>query len=275
MINRSDRINLKLKLITQNYKKGAIIMKAIILAGGYAKRLWPLTKNKPKQLLSVGGKPMVEYIMEKLEIQKEIDKIIISTNEKFEDNFKEWLLGYKSSKDIELVIEPTLSEKNKLGSVGALGYLIREKNIDEELMIIGGDNLFEFDLRDLINYYREKKGNVVALYDLKSIQEARSYGIAKIDEEKRIIDFVEKPENPPSSLVSTACYVLSQEGVRGILTYLDAGENPDAIGFFIKWLIKREKVFGFVFSGKWFDIGSLESLKEADLIYSKNKGEDL
>ena len=250
-------------------------MKAIILAGGYAKRLWPLTKNKPKQLLLVGGRPMIEYIIEKLETQKEIDKIIISTNEKFEDNFKEWLSGYKSSKDIKLVIEPNLSEKNKLRWVGALGYLIREKNIDEELMIIGGDNLFEFDLRDLINYYREKKGNVVALYDLKSIQEARNYGVAKVDEEMKIIDFVEKPENPPSTLVSTACYVLSQEGVRGILTYLNAGENPDAMGFFIKWLIKKERVFGFVFSGNWFDIGSLGSLKEADFIYGKKKEEDL
>jgi len=207
---------------------------------------------------------MIEYIIEKLETQKEIDKIIISTNEKFEDNFKQWLSEYKSTKEISLVIEPTLSEKDKLGSVGALGYVIREKNIDEELMIIGGDNLFEFDLKDLINYYREKKGDVVALHDLKSIQKARSYGVAKVDEEMRIIGFVEKPENPPSTLVSTACYMLSSEGVRSILTYLDAGENPDAIGFFIKWLIKREKVFGFVFSGKWFDIGSLESLKEAD-----------
>lgn len=246
-------------------------MKAIILAGGYAKRLWPLTKNKPKQLLSVGGRPMIEYIIEKLEAQEEIDKIIISTNEKFGKNFKEWLLEYKSIKDISLVIEPTVSEKNKLGSVGALGYVIREKNIDEELMIIGGDNLFEFDLGDLIKYYREKKGNVVALYDLKSIQKARSYGVARVDEEIRIIDFVEKPENPPSTLVSTACYMLSTEGVKSIITYLDKGENPDAIGFFIKWLIKRERVFGFVFSGKWFDIGSLESLKEADLVYTKNK----
>ncbi|GAF75986.1 unnamed protein product [marine sediment metagenome] len=251
-------------------------MKAIILAGGYAKRLWPLTKNKPKQLLSVGGRPMIEYIVEKLETQKEIDKIIISTNEKFGENFKHWLSEYKPTKDISLVIEPTLSEKDKLGSVGALGYLIKEKNFDEELMIIGGDNLFEFDLRDLIYYYREKKGNnIVALYDLKSIQKARSYGVATVDEGMRIIDFVEKPENPPSTLVSTACYMLSSEGVRSILTYLDKGENPDTIGFFIKWLIKRERVFGFVFSGKWFDIGSLESLKEADLMYTKNKGEDL
>jgi len=250
-------------------------MKAIILAGGYAKRLWPLTKNKPKQLLSVGGRPMIEYIIEKLEAQKEIDKIIISTNEKFEENFKEWLSEYKSTKDISLVIEPTLSEKNKLGSVGALGYLIREKNIDEELMIIGGDNLFEFALRDLINYYREKKGNVVALYDLKSIQRAKNYGVAKVDENMKIIDFIEKPKTPPSTLVSTACYMLSPEGVRSILTYLEKGENPDAIGFFIKWLIKRERVFGFVFSGKWFDIGSLESLKEADFIYSKKKEEGL
>ncbi len=246
-------------------------MKTIILAGGYAKRLWPLTKNTPKQLLSVGGRPMIEYIMDKLEIQEEIDKILISTNKKFEQNFKQWLAEYKSTKDISLVIEPTLLEKNKLGSVGALGYLIKKKNIGEELMIIGGDNLFEFDLKDLINYYREKDGNIVALYDLKSIQKARDYGVAKIDKEMRIVDFVEKPENPPSTLVSTACYILSSEGVRSILTYLEKGENPDAIGFFVKWLIKREKVYGFVFSEKWFDIGSLESLKEADLVYRKKE----
>lgn len=251
-------------------------MKVIILAGGYAKRLWPLTKNKPKQLLSVGGRPIIEYIMENIETQKEIDKIVISTNKKFEEGFKQWLAEYKSTKDISLVIEPTFSEKNKLGSVGALGYLIEEKNIiDEELMIIGGDNLFEFDLKDLIDYYREKDGDIVALYDLKSIQKARNYGVAMVDENNRIIDFIEKPKNPPSTLVSTACYILSPEGIRSVLTYLDKGENPDAIGFFIKWLIKRERVFGFIFSGRWFDIGSLESLREADFIYSKKKEEDL
>lgn len=250
-------------------------MKVIILAGGYAKRLWPLTKNTPKQLLSVGGRPMIEYVMDKLEIQEEVDKIIISTNKKFEKKFKQWLAENKSKKDISLVIEPTASEESKLGSVGALGYLIEKKNISEELMIIGGDNLFEFDLKDLIDYYREKDGDVVALYDLKSIQEAQNYGVAKVDEEMRIIDFVEKLENPPSTLVSTACYILSPEGVRSILTYLDKAGNPDAIGFFIKWLVKRKRIFGFVFSGRWFDIGSLESLKEADFIYSKKKEEDL
>lgn len=151
LINQIESIRNR-ELKTKNYKRGVLSMKAIILAGGYAKRLWPLTKNKPKQLLSVGGRPMIEYIMEKLETQKEIDKIIISTNEKFEDNFKQWLSGYKSTKDISLVIEPTLLEENKLGSVGALGYLIKKENFNEELMIIGGDNLFEFDLRDLMNY---------------------------------------------------------------------------------------------------------------------------
>ncbi len=250
-------------------------MKAIILAGGYAKRLWPLTKNTPKQLLSIGGRPMIEYIMDKLEIQEEVDKIIISTNKKFEKKFKEWQAEYNSTKDISLVIEPTLSEENKLGSVGALGYLIEKKNIDKELMIIGGDNLFEFDLKDLIDYYKKKDADIVALYDLKSIKKARNYGVAMVDENNRIINFVEKPKNPSSTLVSTACYILSPEGVRNILTYLDKGENPDALGFFIKWLIKRERVFGFVFSGRWFDIGSLESLKEADFIYSKKREEDL
>jgi len=250
-------------------------MKTIILAGGYAKRLWPLTINKPKSLLPIGGKPMIEYIMVKLETRPEITKIFISSNKKHAQNFKQWLSRYKSTKEIELIIEPTSSENNKMGSVGALGYVIKEKNIGEEIIIIAGDNLFEFDLRDLINYYREKKENVISLYNINSFKKAKNYGVVIIDKNKQIINFIEKPKNPLSTLVSTACYILSKDGTRSILAYLGEGGNPDDLGFFIKWLIKKDRVFGFVFSGRWFDIGSIESLKEADFIYNKKREKDL
>ncbi|MEM3014321.1 MAG: sugar phosphate nucleotidyltransferase [Candidatus Bathyarchaeia archaeon] len=121
-------------------------MIAVILAGGFAKRMWPLTKDKPKHLLPVAGKPMLRYVIEKLEPLQNIEQIIISTNAAFATHFREFLSKNKTKKNISLFIEDTYSEKEKLGSVGALGYLIKKSNINDELLVIGGDNIFDFSL---------------------------------------------------------------------------------------------------------------------------------
>ena len=117
-------------------------MKAIILAGGYARRLWPVTRHIPKQLLPVAGKPIIEYSIEKLELVKKIEEDIISINAFFEFNFREWFTKYQFRKKTKLVVEKTFSEEEKLGSIGALGYLIDRLKLDDDLLIIGGDNLF-------------------------------------------------------------------------------------------------------------------------------------
>jgi len=239
-------------------------MKAVVLAGGFAKRMWPLTKDKPKHLLRVAGRPMLDYVIEKLETVSGIERIFISTNAKFKDHFEDYLGRLKTKKNFSLFIEDTCSEQEKLGCVGGLGYLIRENNIDDELLVIGGDNIFGFEMLDFMDYFQSKKANVVALHDLKSKAKAQLYGVVNIDQNEKIIDFQEKPSNPQSSLVSTACYLFTKNGVQNIHQYLEEGNDPDKIGHFIEWLYKNDDVYGYVFENVWFDIGSFESYSKAN-----------
>jgi len=248
-------------------------MRAVILAGGYARRMWPLTKNKPKPLLPIAGRPMLDYVLASLEPLPTLEEIFISTNMRFQSQFKKYLEGVRTRKRLRLFVEDSRSEEEKLGSVGALGHLIRENNINDELLVVGGDNIFSFRMTDFIEYFQTKKTNVIALYDLGDLEKARLYGVVHIDEEFRIIDFQEKPRNPESTLVSTACYAFTRKGVRNVLRYLEEGNDPDKMGHFIEWLCKHDEVYGFVFTGIWFDIGSLESYEAADKYFSSLKKE--
>ena len=239
-------------------------MKAVVLAGGFAKRMWPLTKERPKHLLPVAGRPMLDHVIDKLEPVRELDHIFISTNARFKDDFRSYLNSREAKKDISLFIEKTRSEGEKLGTVGGLGYLIRESNIDDEMLVIGGDNILGFRMTDFMEHFRSNRANTVALYDLKSKEKARLYGVVSIDDSDKIVDFQEKPSRPHSTLVSTACYAFTKNGVRNILRYLDEGNDPDKMGHFIEWLYRNDDVFGFVFTGLWFDVGSFESYNEAN-----------
>ncbi len=244
-------------------------MKAIVLAGGFAKRMWPLTKDKPKHLLSIADRPMLDYVISKLEPISELNQIFISTNAKFEEQFRNYLDSVKTEKTLSLFIEDTHSEGEKLGSVGALGFLIQENNLSDELLVIGGDNLFEFEMPELINEFRVKQANIVALFDLGSLENASLYGVVETDDNSRIIGFQEKPKMPRSTLVSTACYAFTKKGVSNIIRYLAEGNDADKIGHFIEWLYQNDDVFGFIFEGVWFDIGSFESYDNANEYFFK------
>ena len=249
-------------------------MKTILLAGGYAKRLWPLTTDRPKSLLPIAGKPIIEYILDGMEHIGEIEVVFLSTNRKFETKFKDWLGSYRSSKEIRLVIEETRTEEDKLGSIRALNFLIAHHGLNEDLLIIGSDNLFDFDLNELIAFYRAKKKTVVLLYDMKDKERVRGkYGVLEIDSDLKIINSEEKPEEPKSTLISTACYIFTKEDLALIDDYLAAGNNPDAIGFFVSWLCKRSTLYGLVHSGLWFDIGSFDDYERANAVYGRIKGE--
>ena len=250
-------------------------MKAVVLAGGFAKRMWPLTKDKPKHLLPIAGRPMLEYVLDKVVDVPEMEKVYVSTNAKFSDQFRQFLGGYigcPAYVETELVIEDAFSEGEKLGSVGALGYLIKEKSIDGDLLVIGGDNLFDFSVEEVFKTYRRNKGITMVVYDVGSIELARLYGIVTLDNNSRIIKFVEKPAEPESTLASTACYFFTAEGVKLITRYIEEGNKADALGHFIEWLIKKTDVYGFVHKGSWFDIGSTESYDEANNYYEKISG---
>ncbi len=236
-------------------------MKAIVLAGGYAKRLWPLTKNMPKPLLDIAGKPMIDYIMEQLVEIKEIEKIYISTNDRFKENFQRWLKE-RNYRDTEIVIEPTHSEEEKFGAIKGLAFVIEQKKINDDVLIVAGDNLFEFKLKDFVDFFKKKQAPVIAIYDLKDYELAKQMAVVSVDKDV-ITEFVEKPEKPKSTLIAICCYLLPKNTINLISKYLEEGNNPDSPGYFISWLVKRTACFAFKIEGKWFDIGTFESLEKA------------
>jgi glucose-1-phosphate thymidylyltransferase len=246
-------------------------MHAIILAGGFAKRLWPLTKDTPKPLLPVGGKPIIEYILEKLVDIDEIKKIHLSVNKKFEPHFEKWAKESHLGDMVDVITEPAMTEKQKFGAIGALGFLLKEKDISDDLLVIAGDNLFDFDVKKFITS-QSGECPIIALYDMYEKDKVKKkYGVVVMDENNVIKHFHEKPEQPLSTMVSTGCYLFPKTSVEKIHDYLSDGHNPDAPGFFISWLAKQMSVHGFVFDGecKWFDIGSFESYEEAKRTYGK------
>lgn len=242
-------------------------MHAIILAAGYATRLYPLTKDKPKPLLDVAGKPIIEHIIRKLEQIEAVDRIYVVTNARFEQHFREWLKNFLTSKPIEIINDGTTSNEGRLGALGNIHSLINEKNLNDDIIVVAGDNLFELSLADVHNFFKKRKSNVIVLHDVQDLDLAKQYGIVEVDSNKLVVNFVEKPINPKSTLASTGIYIFPKKTIELIKKYIAQGNNPDKTGNFIEWLHKREKVHSYVTEKKWYDIGSPEQLEKANRHY--------
>jgi len=238
-------------------------MKVVLLAGGYATRLLPLTKNTPKALLEVGERTILEHMLHQLEQMPRVKLVYITTNEKFASNFEKFLANWKGKKKVELIIEKGLSERAKKGSVGALLHLHDKGLLDQRTMVLAADNLFGPMLVDTINSLTEGERDFILLSDVREPAVASHYGVCELDAESHVAGFTEKPEKPKSTLVSTGCYVLSKEILDLLPEYEKTGGGTDRMGDFIKWLVARAKLHGVVFKGKWFDIGSHEQLEQA------------
>ncbi|OKY77913.1 MAG: N-acetylglucosamine-1-phosphate uridyltransferase [Candidatus Methanohalarchaeum thermophilum] len=228
-------------------------MKAVILAGGYATRLWPLTKNRAKPLLPLGKKPIIEHILEEIKKEKRIHETIISANKKFEPDFEDYL-SKNSYENTKITVEDTNKEKEKPGAIGALSQIIKEEDISGPLLVAAGDNYISFNISDFLDFYEKKQNSCLAAYKVP-IEEASQYGVLNV-KDTEVKEFKEKPEEPESNLVSIAFYVFSEKGIKSLKEYIKSGKNPDSPGYFIEWLIKNEKVNAFSFDGKWFDIGT-------------------
>lgn len=236
-------------------------MDAIVLAGGYATRLWPITKNRPKMFLPIGNSTVIDRILTQLENDNRIADIYISTNERFESSFEAHLEDSEFQKP-RLSIEETTSENEKFGVIGALAQLIEREEIDDNLLVIAGDNLISFDVADFIDDFEKRCTPTLAAYDVGSRERASSFGLVDLDGD-RIVGFQEKPENPTSTLVSIACYAFPADSLPLLSTYLADGNNPDEPGWFIQWLHDHQPTYAYTFDGAWFDIGTPESYLDA------------
>lgn len=237
-------------------------MDAVVLAGGYATRLWPITKLRAKPLLPLAGRPIIDYILEPLEAEDRVENVYISTNKRFEEDFTDYLDSHGYDK-VELAIEPTWAEDEKLGTIGALAELVDREGLSDDTLVIAGDNLFSFDVSDFLDFFSEKEAACIAAYDVGSREDAKQYGLVSLDG-GRVVDFQEKPSEPKSTLVSIACYAFPAGSLRLLDEYLGGDNNPDAPGFFLEWLYTRENVYAYVFDGDWFDIGTPDSYLRAN-----------
>ncbi len=240
-------------------------MKALVLAAGYATRLYPLTKEYPKPLLCVGSRPIIDYIIEKLDILEEIDEIIVVTNSKFISRFREWAGRLKVKKRVSLVDDLTKGLASRRGAIGDMEFVIKKKRIKDDLLVIGGDNLFDGSLKEFLGFAKiNSPYPVIGVYNIKDKVKAKKYGVVKVDKENKVVDFKEKPKIAASSLVAMCLYYFPKENLRLIEEYLGRKkEKYDATGLYIDWLRKKLAVYAFVFGGRWYDIGDFKFYNEA------------
>jgi glucose-1-phosphate thymidylyltransferase len=236
-------------------------MKAVVLAGGYATRLWPITKHRPKMFLPIGETTVIDRIFADLEADERISEVYVSTNDRFAEDFEVHLAESDFEKPT-LSVEDTTHENEKFGVVGALAQLVDREGIDDDLLVVAGDNLISFDVADFVDFFEAKDAPTLAAYDVGSKDRATSYGVLEVEGD-RVRDLQEKPDDPSSTLISIACYGFPRDTLGRLDTYLEGGNNPDEPGWFVQWLQAREPTYAFSFDGAWFDIGTPESYLDA------------
>ena len=251
-------------------KTGGYYMKAIILAAGYATRLYPLTKDTPKALLPIDKKPIIDYIVEQIYTIEEIDEIYVVTNHKFAQNFQNWQKQTAGKAKITVLDDGTTTEENRRGAIGDISFVIDKMQIQEELLVIAGDNFFTYSLKDYYHFYKEKNKDCVCVKIWKDEKTLCNFGIALLDENGKVLDIEEKPKNPKSNTVVFATYFYQKDTVPLFKQYLSQGNNPDAPGNFPAWLYHKKDVYAYTFEGECYDIGTKESYDEVRKLFEKS-----
>ncbi|TML34517.1 MAG: nucleotidyltransferase family protein [Actinobacteria bacterium] len=242
-------------------------MKAVILAGGYATRLYPLTRDRPKHLLEVDGRPLLELLLERLPLG-ELDAVYVVTNAKFAERFREWAESYPT--DVIVLDDGTTSEEDRLGAIGDLQLVIESEGIDDDLIVAAGDSIFTERLDDFARFGRERDAAAIAVYDVGNLEAMKQLSSIGVDADSRLVTFEEKPERPESTLAGIALYFYPRAIVPLVGEYLAEGNNPDQPGRLIGWLYERTPVYAWRVPGRWFDIGTPETLAQAERLFEKD-----
>lgn len=249
-------------------------MKVLILGAGYATRLYPMTLTQPKSLLPVAGKPMIDYVLDNLAPITAVDHVYVVTNTKFAGHFQKWADSYRANKakiDFTIIDDGSTEESNKLGAIGDLHFVLQREKIDDDLIVVAGDNLFSQPLTEFGKFCLEKKAPVLGVHDVRTLDQAKKYGIVATDAAGKITSFIEKPANPNTTLVGIALYFYPKAVHPLIHQYVAEGNNTDQPGRLIQWMHSRTPVYTWNVPGIWYDIGSKETLEEANRIFTAKR----
>ncbi|MAF37004.1 hypothetical protein CL622_07855 [archaeon] len=229
-------------------------MDVILLAGGYATRMFPLTKSQPKHLLTVGTKPVIDYLVEQLKERDEVKNVYVVTNNKFHQHFVTWSNG----KEVTVINDGTVSNDDRLGAIGDTQFVIDKFELKGPILVMAADTIFETAVHEVLDEFKQNEMPLNIIYDLKE-KVPNKYGIVELSEEGLITDFEEKPDNPKSTLKGCPMYLFPKQTVPLIKQYLQNGNNNDAPGYFVEWLHKQVPVKGVVTKGELWDIGCIKS----------------
>src|ERR1700737_3462248 len=245
-------------------------MNVLVLAAGYATRLYPLTLNKAKPLLEVAGKPIIEWGATQLMPIQTLETVYVVTNQKFTADFCTWAREYQSRGDgpgITVIDDGTSVDSEKRGAIGDIHFVLNAKNIyGSDLLVVAGDNLFSEPLPEFAEYSAPRRA-VLGVYDVKSLDSARKYNQLRTNSVGILTDFEEKPTSPSSTICGIALYYYGTEALHLVDLYVQEGNNPDHPGLFVQWLYKRLDVFTFPIRGLWSDIGSHQTRAEANSLF--------
>lgn len=238
-------------------------MKCLILAAGYATRLYPLTENFPKPLLKVGEKPILDWLIDDIDQAGRVDEYVVISNHKFAGIFEDWAKG----KRVTVLDDGTSSNETRLGAVRDIQFAIDTLGLDDDLLVIAGDNLLDFSLVRFIQYAQEKGTTCVMRYYEPAIEKLRKTGVATVDDEGLILSMVEKPAEPQSHWCCPPFYFYRKEDVPLVKVGIDSGCGVDAPGSFIAWLATQTPVYAWEMPGRRYDIGNLASYEEVKRNY--------
>ena len=241
-------------------------MEALILAGGYGTRLGHLTEGRSKVLLPVAARPMIDWVLDKAFACPRVNSALVVTNARFYADFAKWREGHPRAADISVLNDGTTSNEDRLGAVGDVIFAIANRGIDQDLLIMAGDNIFNFELAPMARLL-DSRGSCAALYDVGSLAAAARYSNATMAADGQIIEFIEKPPNPTSSLVAVALYMYRRADLALFERYANEGHQLDLIGGFLQWAHRQTPVYGCPFGGRWWDIGDPDEYRTVNAYF--------
>ena len=244
-------------------------MKAIILAAGYATRMYPLTLTQPKALLPLGGRAIIDYIVDQLNTLPDINEIIVVSNHKFIEHFKRWHPTAKSDIPITILDDGSTEEDDRLGAIGDIRFTLQVKKIKEDVVVIAGDNFITYPLREQYDLFKSKNSDVVCAKVLHDRELLQRFAVATLDENNKVIALVEKPQEPPTNIGVYATYFFQQSTFELLQKYIQEGKIQDAPGYFIQWLHRQKDVYAYIMNGDCYDIGTIHAYKEIQLKIEK------
>ena len=250
-------------------------MKAIILAAGYATRLYPLTKNFPKPLLEVGGKTILDHLIDQLKMIADIDGVYVVTNRRFYGHFADWARAnsaIQTELEIEILDDGTTSNDNRLGAVGDIQFAIKARDIADDVLVLAADNILLFSLQKLVNTFKSNPVSHIAVRHNSDYDDRKRRGNVLLGEDNRVLQFIEKPDRPISEWSASPVYIYPASILPRFKEYIANGGNPDAPGHFVAWLHTCEAVYAYDIEGGVLDIGNRESLAEARAFFQSKGG---